>query len=146
MNTKKLEKLVIDQYRKTYNQWSNIEVTKIVNLPYAGKLVVVHALNDGEPIEPEVCHVSSEGHVTIFSSSENLAVHLQQQINQRWQDKVFSQTSIAAFVMLTLLLTLAISALMPLVGNPTALDILGKAFIAATAFYFGSTAKPSPDA
>jgi hypothetical protein len=149
MNSK-LEKAVMDEYKATYSDWSNIKVSKVVDLPYAGKLVVVHAINEeSKEIEPEICHYSNDGHVTIFTSSESLAVHLQQQVRQRWLDKAFSKTSVSAFVMIFLLFALTVFAFSDKYSGASSEkdvgDLFGKGFIAAIAFYFGSTTKQKSD-
>jgi hypothetical protein len=137
MDENQIRQHVIERYKIEYPPWTDIRATEIVASSLSGYLAVVRAIEDGKPTEGEICHITPQGKVTPFATTEELARHLKQQIDQRWYEKLFSQQGISGVVTLVLLITLCVLAFKSQ-GNGPVIQILGGAFLAAVGFFFGS--------
>jgi hypothetical protein len=144
MNEDEIRKRVIARYAVEYPDWQDIRVTEIVVSSLSGYLAVVRANEKGVSTEGEICHVSEQGKVIPFSTTEELARHLGRQLDQTWYDKLFSKSGVAAIVTVVLLITLCILSFKKDEVNQQVIQILGGAFVAAVGFFFGSATNRTP--
>lgn len=134
------QRIIAEYERKEYG-WTDIRVTKLTG-PLAGgaRLAVVKAKQeDGHPTEGEICMVTSQNEVVIFSSTEDLAREIMPRVKADWFDRVFSKQCISGVVTLVLLLVLCVLAFVPNHLSPTVVQSLTGAFGAAIGFFFGTT-------
>ena len=141
MEEDQIREKVIERYKIEYPTWTNIRATEIVLSSLSGYLAVVRAIENGAPTEGEICHITPQGKVTPFATTEELARHLGHQIDQPWYDKLFSKQGISGIVTIVLLVTLCILAFKKNEVNDQVIQILGGAFLAAVGFFFGTAGK-----
>ena len=142
MNEDQIREKVIQHYKIEYPTWTDIRATEIVASSISGFLAVVRAIEDGKPMEGEICHITPQGKVTAFATTEELARHLGKKIDEPWYDKLFSKQGISGIVTIVLLITLCILAFKKTEVNDQVIQILGGAFLAAIGFFFGTAGTP----
>jgi uncharacterized membrane protein len=140
MIREEIEKLVLPKYKLIYPDWSNTRITEVVE-SFGGELVVVR----GQPSEmsegEEICYVSAEGGVTIFSTTEELARFLEHKANAGPLEKLLQRPVLSGLIFLVLLVCVFT------VGFyreflPQSLTILGSVTGMAAGFFFGANANP----
>jgi hypothetical protein len=142
MNDEELSQRVREAYSKQYASWTNLRVTEIVRDVFGGNLAVVNAIDaSGEETGGEICLVSAEGRVTIFSTTEEIARHLESRANQPWYRAIASRALVSTVLALVLLTAIVVLAFYPNPTNPGVVQTLSTAFGAVIGFYFG-TIKP----
>jgi hypothetical protein len=144
MDEDQIREKVIQRYKLEYPTWTDIRATEIVVSSLSGYLAVVRAIEDSKATEGEICHISPQGKVTPFATTEELARHLGHQIDQPWYGKVFSKQGISGIVTLVLLVTLCLLAFKKDEVNEQVIQILGGAFLAAVGFFFGTSGARNP--
>jgi hypothetical protein len=144
MPSAEIEKLVLPKYKRLYPDWQNTRITEVVPNAFGGTLVVVR----GQPEEilenEEICYVSPERGVTIFSTTEELARFLEGKAQAPWLERIFYHPHISGSVFVLLLVAIFFAGFYhPGRFSPDALSILGGVAGLAAGFFFGSARRGS---
>ncbi len=139
MTHPEIKKLVIDEYRNRYPQWSGLDVTEIVKNAFGGHLAAIRAKDESGNDNEELCFVYPEGSVRIFHTTEELVRFLEQKARASFFERVlFSRPAMSGLVFLILLIGLFVIGFTSCY-NPQVLQLLiGLAGIAA-GFLFGTS-------
>jgi hypothetical protein len=137
--TNQITQTVLQKYKTTYPSWENVRLTETIRVDDNCYYLVVRATENGIETEGEICYIDTDLKVTVFATTEELIRFIENKINKKWHQKVFTKTGISFIVTLILLVTLCILVFRPNQSDPQVLQIIGGAFLAAVGFLFGTS-------
>src|SRR5262245_44086251 len=134
-----IEKLVLPKYKQLYPDWENTRITEVIPDTFGGTLVVVRGQPKEKLENEEICYVSPERGVTIFSTTEELARFLEEKAQTPWLERLFYRSHISGTVFLLLLVAIFVAGFYhPSNFSEQALNALGSVAGLAAGFFFGS--------
>ena len=111
MNDKELTDAIVAKYKDIYDDWPNPKVTEIVHNAFDGTLAAVRATDTSGKDWEEICHVTREGKITVFSTTEELARHLESRFHSTWWERLLTPTGIAGVLAIILVCSLCLLAI-----------------------------------
>lgn len=137
MNEDSIKNLIQALYKDHYGDETEVKITEIVFDTYGGHLAVVKGRDEKNDPLDEICFVSPNNNIRIFSTTEELIRFLEHQTKLTFFDKLFTRNTMSGLVLFLLLIGVF------LIGfsnsfNQQALTILGSITGMAAGYFFNN--------